>query len=329
MKDYIIQLLKQSGDFLSGETLSQQLGVTRAAIWKAVKSLQQDGYPIKAVTNRGYQLTGQADILSAFELQDAVARSGLDGFIRKICFEKSIDSTNQDAKRAAELGAPDGSLFVAERQLAGRGRRGRTWLSDHHQGLWFSLLLRPPHTPAELAQITLFAGLCAALAIRRNFGIPVGIKWPNDLVSQASHRKIGGILTEMIIEENAVSAVVIGIGLNVNTLEFPPELLEIATSLALESGQPFCRTDVLAAVLREFADSYPSFLAGGGWLDEYRSLCLTLNREVRVTAADCTVFEGLAVDIDPDGELVVEDRQGQQKTIRSGEVSVRGLMGYV
>lgn len=329
MKDYIIQLLKQSDDYLSGEILSQQLGVTRAAVWKAIKSLQQDGYPIMAVTNRGYRLTGQADILSAFELQDAITKNDLTGFIQKICFEKAAGSTNLEAKRAAELGAPDGSLFVAERQHAGRGRRGRTWVSDHHQGLWFSLLLRPPHSPAELARITLFAGLCTALAIRRSIGVPVGIKWPNDLVSQTSHRKIGGILTEMVIEENAVSAVVIGIGLNVNTLEFPPELAPSATSLALESGQSFCRTDILAAIIREFANGYPSFLAGNGWLEEYRSLCLTLNREVRVVATDCSVFEGRAVDLDPAGELIVEDLQGQQKTVRSGEVSVRGLLGYV
>lgn len=301
--------------------------MTRAAVWKAIKALQQEGYPIEAVTHRGYRLTGPADILSAMEIEDALKKAETASLIQKIYFEKSVGSTNQEAKRAAENGAPDGSLFVAECQQAGRGRRGRTWISDHQQGLWFSLLLRPQASAADLSKITLFAGLCAAEAVNRLTGIETGIKWPNDLVDKTSGRKIGGILTEMIIEENLVSAVIIGIGLNINTAAFPDEIASSATSLRLASGQSFRRTDVLASIIQALAKRYPDFL-DSHWLDDYRRLCLTLGRQVRVTDASGYAFDGVAVDLDQDGELIIEDQTGNRRTVLSGEVSVRGLLGY-
>ncbi len=328
MKNYILRLLKENSDFLSGEQLSQQLGVTRAAVWKAIKSLKQEGYSIEAVTNRGYRLNGASDVLSSAEIEECLKRQGVPGFVQQVFYEKTLDSTNQAAKRAAEKGAPDKSLFVAESQSAGRGRRGRTWISDPQQGLWFSLLLRPQKNPAEMARITLFAGLCVAEAIQ-DLGIQTGIKWPNDLLAIASHRKLCGILTEMIIEENQVGAVIIGIGVNINTLEFPPELASTATSLRLESGRVFSRTDVLAAILKVFAARYAGFLANDSWLAEYHKYCLTLGRKVQVVESDGKTFEGEAVDLDQDGELIIEGSDGQRRTVRSGEVSVRGLLGYV
>ena len=143
MKNEILRILKQSSGYVSGETISRQFGVTRAAVWKTVKSLQQDGYPIEAVTHRGYRLSGTADILSQQELESSLAAAGLTDFIRQVSWLPETGSTNQMARQAAEQGAPDRSLFVAGRQMAGRGRRGRSWLSDHSGGLWFSLLLRP------------------------------------------------------------------------------------------------------------------------------------------------------------------------------------------
>jgi BirA family transcriptional regulator, biotin operon repressor / biotin---[acetyl-CoA-carboxylase] ligase len=251
----------------------------------------------------------------------------LAAWIRQIHFAESAGSTNQLARQAVENGAPSGSLFVASCQSAGRGRRGRTWLSDHPQGLWFSLLLRPDQSPARLSALTLFAGYCVAAALRQEMGAEVGIKWPNDVVSTVNNRKLCGILTEMIVEEQTAVAVIIGIGLNVNTRQFPAELTGTATSLYLECGREFRRVDVLAAVLRQFAGQYESFISGTSWLDRYQQLCLTLGREILVLPGSGESYAGRAVGLDATGELIVEDNTGRRQTILSGEVSIRGLPG--
>jgi len=327
VKSQILHLLKQADGFLSGSELSRQLGVTRAAVWKVIKTLQQDGYPIEAVTNRGYRLAGSADILSADEIETSLAERGLQAFIRSVRFDKTVDSTNLLAKQAGETGSPEASLFVAERQLAGRGRRGRSWLSDHQQGLWFSILLRPAATPAELAKITLFAGLCVAQALNEELQADVGLKWPNDVVSRRNGRKLCGILTEMVIEENTVSSVIIGIGLNILTREFPDEIASLATSLSLETGRDFRRTEVLAAILSVMAKRYPAFLTGDDWLADYKRYCLTLGRAVQVIQANGSTMTGTAIDLDAAGELVILDSNDSRQTVLSGEVSVRGLLG--
>jgi BirA family transcriptional regulator, biotin operon repressor / biotin---[acetyl-CoA-carboxylase] ligase len=326
VKDAILDLLRQNRDFISGALISRQFGVSRAAVWKAVRLLRQEGYPIEAVTRRGYRLAGPEDVLNGPALAELAQDTLLAGFITHSHFAKTAGSTNQLAKQAAELGLPSGGLYVAEIQEAGRGRRGRTWLSDHREGLWFSLLLRPEAAPDRLARVTLFSGLCVALALR-DLKIDVGLKWPNDLVSVKNGRKLGGILTETTLEENIVVSVIIGIGLNINTGEFPAGLAHSATSLKLESGRSFARIDVLHAILRQMAGRYPSFLANDGWLAEYRQLCLTLGREVQVLRGDGTCLVGRAIDLDAAGELIVVDDSGARHTVLSGEVSVRGPAG--
>jgi BirA family biotin operon repressor/biotin-[acetyl-CoA-carboxylase] ligase len=327
MKNHILQILKNSSGYVSGEIMSQQMGVTRTAIWKAIRTLRQEGYPIAAVPNRGYRLCGDADILNREEILASLQLAGLTGSINQVTFEPNLDSTNRLARQAAEQGAPDFCIFVAECQTAGRGRRGKAWLSDHRQGLWFSVLLRPRAEITDLARITLFAGLCVAEALG-GFATATGIKWPNDLVAIASGRKLGGILTEMTIEENTVKSLIIGIGLNIATLEFPAELTGIATSLSLETGRSFRRVDVLAAILRVLVHRYSYFAKIETWLPDYRRLCLTLGREIQVVTVSGNSLTGLAVDLDESGELVVEDQAGQFHIVRSGEVSVRGLLGY-
>jgi len=177
-----------------------------------------------------------------------------------------------------------------------------------------------------MAKITLFAGLCVAEALN-SIGAATGIKWPNDIVSLKSGRKLAGILTETILEENRVSALIIGIGINVSTHSFSPEISETATSLQLESGQISSRIEVLSAFLQVFARRYPEF-ATGIWLADFRQLCVTLGRQVKVIQADGTGWTGQATGLDDEGELIVLDDAGEPKTVRSGEVSVRGLAGY-
>jgi BirA family transcriptional regulator, biotin operon repressor / biotin---[acetyl-CoA-carboxylase] ligase len=322
LKEVMIKLLKQSRDYISGESLSRQLGVSRSAVWKTIQSLRQDGYPIEAVTNRGYRLDQSADILNETELELLRDDPAIAGFIRKVCFAQMTDSTNQMAKEAAIKNWPSGSLFVAEIQTSGRGRRGRSWLSDHEQGLWFTILLRPEGSPDRLARITLFMGLCTAEALR-GLGVAAGIKWPNDLVSLSTGKKMGGILTETTFEEQTPVAVVAGIGLNVNTESFPPELSDVATSFMLDSGRRCRRIDVLNSVLQEMASRYPDFNVRDDWLSEYRADCVTLGQEVQVVCGDGTRLDGLATDLDPAGELIIQDAAGNLHIVRSGEVSIR------
>lgn len=321
MKDKVLAMLKNSDGYLSGEELSRRLGVTRAAIWKAISALRQDGYTIDAVTSRGYRLQPAADVLNRAEILPLLPAS-----FTLAAVEEVVTSTNQAARQAAEQGLPDRSIFVAERQTIGRGRRGRTWLSDSREGLWFSLLLRPQDEASRLSSITLFTGLCVAEALN-GLGAAVGIKWPNDIVGIRSGRKIGGILTETSMEENVVRSLIIGVGINISSREFPSEIAGTATSVAMECGLNLRRADVLTAILKAFDRRFATFVQGS-WLEDYRQHCLTLGRQVVIHTADGAQWQAKAEDIDAEGELVVTNEHGQLVVVRSGEVSVRGLLGY-
>lgn len=234
---------------------------------------------------------------------------------RHIEYYDSTDSTNEAAKRASP--APGGALFIAEEQTAGRGRRGRAWVSPRGCGIWMSLLLKPDVKPGYIARITLVAGL----AVCRAIGGGARIKWPNDIV--IGTRKVCGILTE-----NTSRGVICGIGINVNTAQFPPELRAVATSLYLQTGERHDRAELIAAVMNEFEPMYERFLTDGfaPLRDEYRRLCVTLGRDVSISGA--AALTGIAADIDADGALVVDTGTGRV-TVASGEVSVRGIYGYV
>ena len=279
MKLKILQILKNKQGYASGEQISRQLGVTRAAVWKTINSLREEGYSIEAVPNRGYRLTGKPDILSGEEIQIHLQQAGLDRFVDTIAFKRKTDSTNQMARLAKGQQPNQIGLFVAEQQTAGRGRRGRDWQSNHNEGLWFSLLIRPEQgLAAHFSRMPLFAGLCAA-EVLNDLGVNTGVKWPNDLIAIASGRKLGGILTEMIIEDTDVRSLIIGIGINVTTKSFPENLRNLATSIFLESGRHFARIEILMAALHRFAKRFPTY-GDFHWLADYRSNCLTLGREI-------------------------------------------------
>lgn len=340
MKENVLAILREQDAFYSGEAISNRLGVSRTAVWKAVKSLQQQGYLIEAVPNRGYRLTGSPDIISETEIRLMLERSHLADEFPMAAYAAQTDSTNLMARRAAEVGAPHGSIFVAGQQTAGRGRRGRSWTSQSDRDLMFSILLRPQAEPTALAAVTLLAGLCAAEAVNHMIqaaaGLPnaekAGIKWPNDLVLAVEGLKIGGILTESLVEDNRVQALIIGIGINVNAVDLPDELVSSATSLGKACGRTFHRLDLLRLILQRFTDrkaSLADLSRLDDWLDDYRRMCLTLGREIKVFAPDGTWQTGRAIDIDSSGELLIDDAAGCRQVIRSGEVSVRGLFGYV
>lgn len=318
MRNKILNMLKNTESYVSGEEMSRTLGISRAAVWKHIKKLKEDGYDILSVTNKGYKLQNIPDIVS-----EASIKSGLNTeyMARNIKYMPVTDSTNEDAKRCSYM--PDGSLFIAEMQSAGKGRLGRSWESPKGSGIWMSLLLKPDIPPQDIPQITLIAGM----AICRVLGNGSGIKWPNDIV--IGSRKVCGILTEMSAEIDRVNYVICGIGINVNTPVFPKELQDKATSLFIETGKSYNRSDLISSIMNEFEPLYKVFKKEGfaPLLKEYLNSCITIGREIRVIYRKETLI-GRAVDISDDGSLVVETENGRVN-VTSGDVSVRGIYGYI
>jgi BirA family biotin operon repressor/biotin-[acetyl-CoA-carboxylase] ligase len=332
MKQKILTFLRSRQQYVSGEEISRLLGITRSAVWKNIQSLRTQGYKIESIKHHGYRLIEDLDLFNEYEVKNMLDTvPGLKSIV--LNYREQTDSTNLTARKAADQGSPDWSLFVADNQSAGRGRLGRSWYSNAGSGLWFSLLLRPQADPARLSTLTLFAGLCTASALRAATGLDIRIKWPNDLVIMPEGLKVCGILTEMILEEFTIRAVILGIGINVNIYEFPVDLKASAVSLALAAGHPWPRIKLLQDVLSELKTRYPAYLAdlnsnNAGWLTEYRSLCATLGRQVMIKTNDGSTIEASAIAISPEGDLEVELAGGEKMLCHSGEVSVRGLSGY-
>lgn len=328
-KEKILDLLRGAPEgAVSGEHISAELGITRAAVWKAVDALRRDGYKIEAQAGSGYRLVSSPDVLTAHEVSSLLGKTRIVG--QKIDCLASVDSTNTYLKRAAHDGAPDGMAVIAAQQTAGRGRRGRTFQSKDG-GLYLSVLLRPKCPPESLLPLTGLAAVAVCDAVESVCGARPQIKWTNDLLLDG--KKLCGILTELSMEgeSGALEYAVLGIGINVSQTrdDFEDEVRDIATSLSLHLGQSVSRAALAAAVLREVDALYTALCAGdtARYLAAYRRGCVTIGREVRLLWRDEreSVF---AEDIDESFGLIVRRPDGTRETIRSGEVSVRGLYGY-
>lgn len=319
----ILELLRRQEGFLSGEDIGRELSITRAAVWKGIKKLREEGYEIEAVTNRGYRLTNPETMYNKRELEQGLKTKTMG---QTIYFYEETDTTNNRARELALEGAPEGTLVVAEKQTAGRGRRGKVWESPLGTGIWMSLVLRPQIAPAEASVLTLLCGLATAEAIEAETGLSAGIKWPNDILING--KKAVGILTEMDCEMSEVHFVIPGIGINVNTASFPPEIADIATSLYLECGKTVSRRRLVHKVLERLEEHYETFLRTGSFaamLEDYRKLCITLGKEVHVLGRE--PFFAEALDITPEGELLVRRADnGKEEVVFSGEVSIRGVI---
>ena len=313
----ILELLRRQEGFLSGEDIGRELSITRAAVWKGIKKLREEGYEIEAVTNRGYRLTNPETMYNKRELEQGLKTKTMG---QSIYFYEETDTTNNRARELALEGAPEGTLVVAEKQTAGRGRRGKVWESPLGTGIWMSLVLRPQIAPAEASVLTLLCGLATAEAIEAETGLSAGIKWPNDILING--KKAVGILTEMDCEMSEVHFV------NVNTASFPPEIAEIATSLYLECGKTVSRRRLVHKVLERLEEHYETFLRTGSFaamLEDYRKHCITLGKEVHVLGRE--PFFAEALDITPEGELLVRRADnGKEEVVFSGEVSIRGVI---
>ncbi|OFX24494.1 MAG: biotin--[acetyl-CoA-carboxylase] ligase [Anaeromyxobacter sp. RBG_16_69_14] len=318
-EELVLGFLAEAGDeFVSGEAISDKLGLSRAAVWKHVDALRAQGYRIDAVPARGYRLMEIPDRLGELELRPLLNTHDLGQVLH--WFEE-VGSTNDIAKRLADDGAAHGEVVVAEAQTAGRGRRGRVWASPTGRNLTFSIILRPDLPPSRASELTLVASVALCQAVRQA-GVPAGIKWPNDLLVHG--RKLAGILTELAADPDRVQWVVLGIGVNVNVRaeEFPAELRDIATSLAMERGEPVPRALFAAAVLssleewldRHAEDGFPPVR------EAWRAMSITLGREVRVRASDRDL-EGVAEDVDEAGALLVRTPAGLERVL-AGDVEL-------
>lgn len=326
MKNEILRLLKGSGTYISGQQLCDVFHVSRTSIWKVMEQLKREGYLIEAVRNRGYRLLGSPDVISEAEIGSLLKTQWAGN--RIVYFDKT-DSTNNRAKDAGEKGGVHGTLFVADAQSAGKGRRGRAWSSPPGESVYMTLLLRPGIMPDRAPMLTLVMGLSVVEAIRTVTGIEAEIKWPNDVV--VNKKKVCGILTEMAAEMTYVNYVVIGVGINVNQKHFPEEIADMAVSLRKETGKVYRRSELIAAVLERFEENYGTFLRTGDLSEirkAYDAALVNRGREVRVLEPG-NEYEALAEGISDIGELIVRLPDGQKRHVFAGEVSVRGIYGYV
>ena len=334
MKTEILQALRENPEgYVSGQELCEQFGVSRTAVWKAIHQLKEAGYVIQAVQNRGYHLLSVPDILSESEIASQLHTKWLG---HSIYYFKELDSTNTEAKRIAEgAGSEDwhGTVVVADMQTAGRGRRGRSWSSPQGAGLFFTILLKPEIDPSNAPMLTLVKAMAVVKGVEQVTGMQPQIKWPNDIVLNG--KKIVGILTEMSAQIDYVNHIVVGTGINVHHKEFPEEIAKTATSLDLEliladRVTQISRAQLLGAVLEYFEKYYEIYLKTQDLsmlAEEYNVMLVNKDREVRVLDP-LGEFIGTALGIDQRGELLV-DKDGEILKVSSGEVSVRGIYGYV
>lgn len=328
LRDEVLSLLKQGDEPRSGEEMSRALGVSRAAVWKAIEALRQEGYGISSAPRRGYVLESSPDRLSPGELSGALAGRLLGREL--LCLER-VDSTNDEVKRRAAAGAAEGLAVLAEEQTGGKGRRGRSFLSPAGKGLYLSVLLRPRCSLRELMWLTSWTAVAVCGGIQAACGVRPGIKWTNDLVLEG--RKLCGILTELGLESesNDLDYLITGIGINVNHTpeDFDSEVRPIATSLAQELGHPVRRAQLAVEIIRALDRMYAQFPQNKqDYLERYRADCLTVGKQVQLITPAARE-EAFAVAIDDDFRLVVEYPDGRRAALSAGEVSVRGMYGYV
>lgn len=326
LKTEILRMLKETEGYVSGQDICEKLQVSRTAVWKAIRQLGEEGYEIEAVRNRGYHLKMAGDILSYEEIASSLETRWAG---KNLLYFDEVDSTNNVIKREAENGAPHGTLAVADYQSGGKGRRGRVWKSPHGVGIWMSILLRPELTPSSAPMMTLPAAMAVAEGIRAACGLDTKIKWPNDVV--VNGKKVCGILTEMSAELDAINYIVPGIGINVNTETFPEDIRATATSLYLETGRRIRRGPVIGAVMKAFEEVYGRFMETGDMSqlkEDYNARLANRDNKVQVLRQEGS-YTGTALGINDRGELMVRREDGTMENVLSGEVSVRGIYGYV
>ena len=314
----LLTTLRQAGaGGIGAATLALRLRRDSAVVTQRVRKLRDLGYEIEETPHFGFRLVSVPDLLHA---DDLVSRLPLHRIVgRDIQVFQQTSSTNDVVEKMARDGVAEGVVVFAESQTKGRGRLGRQWVSPPGQGLWFSVLLRPALPPASVTQLTIAAATAVARALRTQSELVPQIKWPNDILMGG--KKVAGILTELNAELDQVRYVVIGIGVNVNVTGFPPELGDVATSLACEAGRTFIRAEIAAAILHELDLDYGRIKRGqfAALAEEWEQHCVTLGRRVQIHIGERTLC-GRAESLDNDGALLLRTDHGHLERIVGGDV---------
>ncbi len=326
MKKKVLDILMSAKGYVSGETLSRELGVSRTAVWKAINRLKEEGYEISSVRNKGYLM-----IQETTELIEDALRMHLppNSRFEKVVVYNTIDSTNSAAKRLWQEGQREEAILVSREQTAGKGRRGKSWLSPKDDGIFLSMLLTPDIEPTQASMLTLIAGMAVVTAIEKMTQLTPMIKWPNDIVLE--QKKVSGILTEMSAEMDFVHYVVVGIGINVNQEIFDESISDVATSIKKVHGKALSRPMLIGNIIDAFETMYETFLSTRN-LDflmvDYNEKCININRALKVVTRAGEI-QGNGVTVLGDGTLQIRLTDGTITSVNAGEVSVRGLYGYV
>jgi BirA family biotin operon repressor/biotin-[acetyl-CoA-carboxylase] ligase len=314
MQEKILDFLRDKNEYVSGDSISQKLGISRQALWKHIQDLKDSGYDIVAVPHLGYKLQGSPDRLFDFE----VARGLNTRFIgKKIYYFESLPSTMDEAMKLGIDNAPAGTLIIAESQTKGKGRLGRAWFSPKYKGIYFSLILRPKLSPDKAPILTLLAAVASCEAVKEITGLSVQIKWPNDLI--LNHKKLGGILTELNAEMDEINFIVIGLGLNVNNDK--KSLIGGSIGLRDAKKEDTPRVMLLQEILRRLESNYALLEKAGPVpiIQRWREHSITLGRRVKVYSHKEHV-EGEAFDIDNDGGLLLRKDSGLTVKVMAGDV---------
>ncbi len=320
MRNQLLALLEENEAYVSGEAASKLLGVSRTAIWKQIRKLEEEGYTIEASRKLGYRLAGRPDRLTASGL---LSKLRTDTLGRSLHLHDAVESTQNIAMRLAEEGAPEGALVIAEQQLNGRGRMGRSWISPRGKGIWMSLVLRPNIPMPYAPQLTLLTAVALCRALRRLTMLEIGIKWPNDLM--VNGRKISGILLESSAEEDRLKHVIAGVGISVNLEEtdYDPEVLSKAISLKLAAGRAFDRSEIIAEFLLELEQLYALYRSEGfaPIRSLWEALSISLGTRMVLTTPQA-VIEGVPIGLSDSGAIVVRMDDGSEIPVFSAEMGL-------
>jgi BirA family biotin operon repressor/biotin-[acetyl-CoA-carboxylase] ligase len=308
------------GDFISGQKISEILGCSRTAVWKHIEDLRKEGFELEAVRRLGYRIVKTPDKITANEIQLGLKTETLGRYIH---FEEEVTSTQKIAHKLAYEGAKEGTIVVAEQQIAGRGRMDRKWFSPKGTGIWMSLILRPPIPPQKAPQLTLLTAVAIAQAIQEVTGIVPDIKWPNDIL--VNGKKCVGILTELQADPDRIHSVIIGIGINVNQeLEhFPEDIRTIATSLSIEKGEKIKRVELIQEVLLKLETLYRQYLQHGFLPIKllWEGYAVSIGKEITARTLTGTI-QGLALGITEEGVLMLKDADGVVHYIHSADIEL-------
>ena len=314
MELVVLRELVRRRDYVGGSELAETLGVSKPTVHRVIEELRRKGYIIESHPRRGYRLVLEEDLSRA---QEVLSR--LPGPLKYVVhYVRECTSTQDVGEALARSGAPEGTVVVAEKQLAGRGRMGRKWESGKG-GLWMTIVLRP-RMIIGLQLLSLAAGVAVTRAVNELYGLNAGIKWPNDVL--VSNRKLAGILVEGTLEADEIKYVLVGIGINVNN-ELPENLRETAVALKQLFGHPLPRTPLLRSMLAEFSKEYNKLLKGETrtLLKDWRSLSITLGKRVEVKTP-WGITRGIARDIDEDGALIIVSDNGKKVRVHAGDCSL-------